>query len=110
MARTLYSTQFIRGVVSSPSTLTYVVPTGYVAVVRDIMLWNGGTEGLGLQGCEVYDDSFAVIFGVFYPVACVANPYNWEGRAVMNAGETLTVAPSDASWHVRCSGYLLTVT
>lgn len=105
----VYSTLFIRGQVSYPSTLTYTVAAGFVAVVRDIQLWNGGTAGVGLFGCEVYDDALSVLFGVFAPVPTPGNPYDWEGRAVMNAGETLTVYPLDANWRVRVSGYLLTL-
>lgn len=108
MSRPLYSTEFIRGTIAAGAHLDYTVPNGFVAVVRDIMMINQGVVGTGLFGCWAQDDAGAWIYALFTPVACVGNPYTWEGRAVMNAGETLSIHSLDAGWKVRASGYLLT--
>lgn len=104
----LYSARIFSGQFSIAGTVNYTVPTGFILDVRDVVLWYGGTAGTGAQGCEVYDGTGAVIFGVFTPQACAGNPYHWDGRQVLDPGTTLSITALEGGWHYRVSGYLLT--
>jgi len=103
----VYSEVLLRGNVTMGTPLTYTVPTGFRAVVRDIVFHNAGTLGQGLQGIECYDSLNQIIACVFDPLAIVGNDYHWTGHQIVDEGEEIFVAALDNNWRVRISGYRL---
>lgn len=104
----VYSTLFMDHFATSPFTLFYDVPAGFVAVVRDICLNNQGFQGRGVQGIKVFDnDTGSVIYAVGNELGVTLATYHWEGRQVMNPGARLAAITAEPYWNVRVSGYLL---
>jgi hypothetical protein len=99
---TVYSTRFISGT-STPSTgLSYTVPGGYVAVIRDVAMLPIAS-GLTAAAVGVSGGAF------FWKVVTGTNGVSqqWQGRQVLNAGETLIADVAGASAEYMISGYLL---
>lgn len=104
----LYSFELLQGAIATGGNLAFTVPPGFVAVVRDVVLHNGGTVGQGVQGAEVYDSEFQIITQVWYPVAVAGIDHHWVGHQVVNQGDEIIAHAVDSNWRVRISGYLLT--
>jgi hypothetical protein len=104
----VYSHVLIWGLLPYPSGLGYTVPDGFVAVVRDIDIYNDGGAGGGLAGFIVYTDSGTPIWQRKQPFVRYQKTYSWRGRQVLTAGDTLECVPFDPNWQARISGYLLT--
>jgi hypothetical protein len=85
-------------------TKSYVVPTGYTLVVRDIdIAW--GSEAFVPFGRVLGDGGQA--FAIWNGAALAANIMSWRGRHVMTEGQTLTVSVDNGNADVSVSGYLL---
>jgi len=99
----IYSTRFLAEAGFTGSA-AFLVPAGYVAVVRDIdsvvYTGAGATIQAGIGGSAVF---WAVTEGV----VAVTATNSWRGRVVLNAGEQLVVS-TDAAVDFVASGYLLT--
>lgn len=101
-----YSTRFAAGEGTGSGAVVYTVPAGYVAVIRDIELLSGsGTTDEVVIDATVPGPLNVVIwlhiFGAAFAWA------QWAGRAVLNAGDEISVtAPADGSTYL-ISGYLL---
>lgn len=113
MAVPAYSTLFYEGANYGGPTIVYTVPAGYLIVVRDILI-NGQLAPVGTSG-QYADVRIAglniPLFSARYPDFFSGVTYAWEGRQVLNAGESLSVFTSDGSpgAKFRISGYLLTL-
>lgn len=103
-----YSSLLVRFASSSSGLhLIYTAPAGYVTVVRDISVANtsGSSEAYSLyaSGNPGPTSAFILING------SLANDAvdQWEGRQVLNAGDTLTLSIGGADFTCLISGYLL---
>lgn len=103
MAPVVYSHRFLawESVAIPPP---YLVPEGYVAVVRDVDVWSGGGSiinyGLDING-------IARFWGGQFTVESVPQWAGWRGRQILNAGEYLYFTANGAL-DGCISGYLLT--
>lgn len=86
------------------ATLTYVVPAGFVAVLRDldVIQVSSGTNGLVI----VQDSGF--ITWLTLATNNIWAHVQWTGRQVFTAGQSLDLISSGHTFHMRASGYLLT--
>lgn len=104
---TIYSTRFYGGqIVAAGETDLYTVPAGKVAVVRDISVSNVTTTDAGqLLIYVLLDAGNADLFRV----ASVPSHgfVQWQGRQVLNAGETLALYETNTTIRAMVSGYLL---
>lgn len=106
MATSVYSTLFIAAAGTDISA-GYVVPSGMVAVVRDVSaLCEGAPDD---TAAELLDNAT----GTYIWYRLFQDPFefdHWDGRQVVPAGATFTAASSGPQIvHVRVSGYLLTL-
>lgn len=104
----VYSTQFIVGSMTGPTTpLSYTVPAGMVAILRDITL---ASTGIATWQCVA-----AVVSGpaVAWLALFTENPgqvatHQWQGRTVLNGGDELILQMLQGnSGTAIASGYLL---
>lgn len=85
-------------------TVTYTVPAGFKAVLRDLDAYNGGgvisTSVFleGNNGQSIWSDSSSA----------QAKVSQWRGRQVIEPGETITLTTTGA-WDITVSGYLLSL-
>jgi len=98
----VYSTRFL-GWASSEAVEPYVVPSGYLIIVRDIDVYSGGGAMINWQ---VYVNAFAKFAAGQFTIESVAQTAQWRGRQVLYAGEELVFA-SDGPTDGLISGYLL---
>lgn len=101
----VYSTRFLQRHGGPSGSDIFVVPAGYVAVIRDLDGWinNVGGGSLTLQGAlgqQVYAQEQVPLSS--------GNVLMWRGRVVYEAGESITVVCVSAVDYVLC-GYLLTL-
>lgn len=85
------------------------VPTGFKWVVRDVRMVND-TQGLAILSPAILKvHNGATIFRT--PPGCTMGDvfYQWEGRAVLEAGELLEVSLPDTGWTVAVDGWQLTL-
>lgn len=97
----VYSTRFIavQGLVGAE---VFTVPVGYVAVVRDINLYNGG--GITVT-TAIWHGSAGQALALWSSSASASDAF-FTGRQVFYAGETFDITTNGA-WDVTVSGYLL---
>jgi hypothetical protein len=103
---TTYSTRFAAGETSALAAAPYTVPGGYVAVVRDVTLWNPtditliATLGVSVSGSVLgYIDIVPTLEGHSFS--------HWTGRQVMNSGDQMYFFDTESSCLWMVSGYLL---
>jgi hypothetical protein len=102
---TIYSASFM-----SASQITgrvgLVVPDGVVWVIRDIQVWEDGQEG----PVPIYVvGSNNQIFWAFGADGTFNGSLGqWEGRVVLEAGQSMAVQPGGGTWDVTICGYQLT--
>lgn len=86
------------------------VPTGFVWVVRDITMYNDDlAPSKAIKGLVWYDPALVVLYAVPTRECWTQQLYHWEGRQVMNPGDTLTCFVGDLLWDLRITGYQLTL-
>jgi hypothetical protein len=99
-----YSTQFAASSPTGPGGFPlYTVPAGYVAVVRDLEVGSASavTGFFSIQG----GPGFAA-FNITQSSGDIS--FQWQGRVVLNAGETLEfIGNTAAQYSVIASGFLL---
>ena len=100
----VYSRRFI-DVAGFTGSVAFLVPTGFVCVVRDITAWVGISAGASVQAGL---GGSAVFWGFTFGVVTVQATAEWQGHHVINEGEQLVLA-SSASVDLMASGYLLTL-
>jgi hypothetical protein len=101
-----YSTRFFAEAISAEVNPAYTVPSGFVAVLRDLELYNetGDTDTLN---CELTIPGPLNV--IMYSAAEVPTyqSVQWRGRVVLNAGDVLWFYAGHYPWQVVASGYLL---
>lgn len=102
-----YSTQFfaVHEDLSTAPAL-YIVPTGYVAVLRDVSVRNQTGTTSQVQVGATVPGPLNVIVMQWDDVAA-NDVVEWQGRAVFNAGDSLFVYNAEGSAQAIGSGYLL---
>lgn len=100
-----YSTQAFLGSLPAGLQVLYTVPSGNVFVVRSLYFY-GNTSGPAQFSVGVYSPGASALLVFANPLAAGATA-TWEGRAVMNAGQTLQSNSSLAGVELIASGYLL---
>jgi hypothetical protein len=106
MARAVYSTRFLSLGIEG-TNVSYIVPAGYVAVVRaiDMVYLGGPTAAAG----------FVELGGALVPVALLLNvngndQAHIQTRQVVNAGDPIKIiATTLNTCYISVSGYLLTL-
>lgn len=100
---TIYSTLFGSGFqVGAGSGTFYTVPAASVAIVRSVQLDDVGHTA---QNFIIADGGNLSI--AHAEIAAAPWFYDWEGRSVLDAGETLQWLSDGGDWTWRVSGYLL---
>jgi hypothetical protein len=97
-----YSTRFLAWS-SSSLVPPYTVPTGYLAIVRDIDVNSPGGD---IINWAVSISGIAKFAGGQFTVAALSQFQQWRGRVVVPAGE-LIIAGSDGLTDGVVCGYLL---
>jgi len=99
----VYSTVFYAAELpSAGDSSVYVVPAGYVAVLRSVLLFNH--SGAAAFAVVYEPGSFTVLVN---DTVADETVLEWQGRVVFNAGEDLHVDVGTIPFSVRLSGYLL---
>lgn len=104
MGLQVYSTRFTAWAAEEfPDT--YTVPTGFLAIVRDVDVSSGGGAMInwvwGINGiCKVGGGQFTI--------EALNQFQQWRGRVCVQAGEVI-YAEADGSTDGQISGYLLTL-
>lgn len=108
----VYSVCFAHRRLTDQEVSLYVVPVGFVAVVRDICMYTdvGNAQGQ-LLGVTVLPDSGSIVYAYLHLQAPVAAGvmYHWQGRQVLTAGNDMRAITLADNGVYRVSGYLLTV-
>lgn len=106
----VYSTRFLHGTNLTPGGVyAGPVPAGTVWIVRSADFirptFTPQLTGffLGLAS------DFSTIYGAFPPYVHGGENYHWEGRHVLDAGESLVFYTNDVQWRGMVSGYQLTL-
>jgi hypothetical protein len=102
MAR-VYSTCFIaqQGL---GTTITYTVPPGFIAIVRDLDSYNSTFTNSTIR---FIDAQTGGTIWVAVNNALATDYESWRGRQVFETGQQFTVSVTGDPWDVRVSGYLL---
>lgn len=100
----VYSTPFIQEHALS-SSVTYTVPDGYVAIVRDVDVYIDG-EIIATTYYLVDDATDGTFAWTESPSEGNPGLYSWRGRQVFEPGTSFTFN-SGGTCDVRISGYLL---
>jgi hypothetical protein len=98
----VYSARFI-AVQGLVGTETYTVPPGYVAVVRQVNLYNGG--GISVT-TAIWHGSVGQTLALWASSLTASDAF-FVGAQVFYAGETFDITTNGA-WDATVSGYLLT--
>lgn len=106
MARAVYSTQFLAAQGSGFGAVSYVVPAAFVAVVRDIALF----QSPGAAGDLIVVDAPSSGYLLAEAEAGGDNvTVHWTGNLVLNAGQQIIASGfGTAAQAAVVSGYLLT--
>lgn len=106
MAR-LYTKRLLSGSVTA-TEYSAVVPENVLWVVRDaVYVWNGDSDG-SLEAYTLSITPAVLIIDYLSPVVDHAGVQgHWQGRQVVEAGETLLFATTTATWYVLVTGYEL---
>lgn len=99
----VYSTRFFANLLVN-SSVAFLVPGGYIAVVRHVDCSQTSPGGFI---CQVGIAGHANFFSVDMGLTTTVSWASWAGRQVLNAGEQL-VANGVGTGDVVASGYLLT--
>jgi len=100
--RPVYSTRFLAWAAETTPP-AYTVPTGYLAIVRDVSVTTAGGSITNFRAA--INDVAGYAAGAFTDEA-LPQQFHWEGRVVAEPGELLTFAGDSATDGV-ISGYLL---
>lgn len=98
----VYSTRFLAWAASELPP-AYVVPTGYVAVVRDADVYSAGGE---IINWRLGVNTVAIFAAGAFTIIAEAQTAEWRGRQVLEPGDELYFQ-SDGPTDGLVSGYLL---
>jgi hypothetical protein len=103
VAGSIYSTRFLLQGDAAVGSYSYLGPSGFVVIVRDVDVVIPaaaaagscalGIDGVFFAGSPAFTDAFST--------------WSWRGRQVLEAGETLQVGIGVAGCSFCVSGYLL---
>jgi len=83
---------------------------GYRWVVTDVTAMNINVGNDYLNGFFIADEDEVCWFGARWPYAQVGFPYHWSGRQVVDEPSGLVhIGWDDPNWHIRVTGYVLTL-
>ena len=99
-SRRLFSQQGV-----TDPTVCFTVPPGQVWIVRSIDCYCGAPLVSSQLIFKEYENSAA--FLSFTTEAGTSRSFQWEGRQVFEAGQSLEADPADHAWDIRVSGYEL---
>ena len=112
MARALYSTQFFNHPSLSGGPVDeFVVPAGYIAVVKSIVITWGIVTISGVDAW-VQDDNLCKLWRYTW-FTSLGSPTNnggssgWWGMAVLLEGQKLQAQAGTGTVDITCAGYLL---
>lgn len=109
---TLYSATLYSGLNEGTGTYNSVaVPTGFVWVVRDIVLQAPLRSVVYPQfawSIQIEDGGGLPLFAVPLWVAVAGVTYHWSGHQVINTGDNLRSVVQGPGWSWRISGFKLT--
>jgi hypothetical protein len=112
LARTIYSSLFFHGELSSPETATlFTVDEGYTAILRDIDVWTDNP--LAVNSYFSFGEGSADLFFLagslpFLPGSAVPpTSYAWRGRQVFEEGQSIQATSQFPLVIARLCGYLL---
>lgn len=105
MAGSQVYSQLLLNVPNLHGTGAFLVPTGFVLVVRDVELFESSPGGALVELAA----GGGTVFAAFGPnLTTTYNHYSWQGRVVVQAGDQFEVNASLAC-NVLAMGYLLTL-
>jgi len=112
MARQLYSTQFFNHASLSGGPVDeFVVPVGFIAVVKSIVITWGIVTVSGVDAW-VQDDTLCKLYRYTWFTSTSSLTNNggssaWWGMAVLLSGQTLQSQAGTGTVDITCAGYLL---
>lgn len=101
----IYSVSFYEATVTLVSNLAtlWTVPAGFVDVVRDI---DGYCTSTGPGAAFLGDGALGRTLQIAVPAGTA---FQWQGRQVWNAGQTLSIFSTITTFRLKISGYRLAV-
>lgn len=102
----LYSIRLFAGQLEAEVNPAYTVPDGFVAVIRDIVVYNETGDTDTFNAVAIVPGPLSLIAWSFADQT-VYTSAQWQGRQVLNAGDVLYFYAGHYPWHVLASGYLL---
>jgi hypothetical protein len=104
VASAVYSTLFLSTAGLTSGTVSYTVPSGRLAILRDVDVVS---LSAGAAFCIVFGPAGQRLW-IATPVAATpAGWFGWRGRQIYGAGSTIQIEGGGVSWDVMASGYLL---
>jgi len=105
----LYTQRLLAGAVTA-TTYTAECPEGFLWVIRDVILvWNGSSD----PSVEIYSLTITPeVYVILYGVVGSDGPHvveHWQGRQVVEAGETLEFGSTTDTFYVLVTGYALSL-
>ena len=104
----IYSTKFLVGN-TDDANLVYQVQPGFVAVLRDVVVYNNSAIA-----AELFLEDFATGAAIWrwdnsiIDTNLPAGSQQWQGRQVFGPEEGFRFRASEGTWDFRACGYLLT--
>lgn len=86
-----------------------VVPAGFTWVVRDVRATNASQEASILGNLVLLVHAGPTIFATPQFSTIGGLFYEWQGHAIVNAGEQLELVVSEPGWTLDVDGYQLTL-
>lgn len=109
MAR-VYSTRFIFAALAESEDASYVVPAGYVAVLRSLTTAQTASGAGGVVEVDVFEPGGAGVSLLYLTTVGASSGDRAELRVVLNAGDTLLMQnDNEPEQTVTASGYLLSL-
>lgn len=93
---------------ASVDYLSDPVPSGYIWVVRDVVM-KCETGGVLPGKCVAADSGGNTLANVDVAQSMRGRSYHFELRQVLDAGENLVVQSDQDGWEVKISGYQLSL-
>ena len=84
-------------------------PTGYKWVLRDVHATLPGTWPYGAQGWGIYNLGGVELVACRPPAAVQGSAFDWQGRQIVEEGDSITFIALEFGWSVAVSGYQLTL-
>ncbi len=111
MARPAYSTRFFTAAPLAGGVVSFgPVPVGFLWVIRDVYLFNTAQPPAISSEILVVGDAGQVIASLGQAAVIPQGSYHWEGRQVMEPGESADIITADfVHWSVTVSGYVLSI-